>query len=104
MKSPSTSVTDADLVSSSEPVWATGVFVDDGVRGHRRCRSGLSALAVAVLVTTPASTSAWVIVWAAAVQVVLAPGASVVVTGQETGAGLRVVDGDGGQRRRARCS
>ena len=40
--------------------------------------AGLRALAVAVLRTLPASTSAWVMVYASAVQVVLAPGASVV--------------------------
>ena len=45
--------------------------------------AGFRPLAVAVLVTTPASTSACVIVCAAAVHVVDAPGASV-VTGQDT--------------------
>ena len=44
---------------------------------------GVRPEAVAVLVTAPASTSAWVIVYEA-VQVVVAPGASVVV-GQPTG-------------------
>ena len=57
LKSPSMSVTDADLVSRSEPVWATGVFVDEAFEVTVD-PLGLSALAVAVLVTAPASTSA----------------------------------------------
>ena len=83
LPSPSTSVTAADLVSCSAAAWLTGVSV------ARRSTvtvalAGFLPVAVAVLETTPASTSAWVTVYAAvAVHVVDAPGASV-VTGQVT--------------------
>ena len=46
--------------------------------------AGVRPLAVAVLLTTPASTSAWLTVCAAEVQVVDPPGASV-VAGHEIG-------------------
>ena len=101
-ESPSTSVTAAFLVRDSESVCATLVVVLEG--GETTVPDGPVALAVAVLCTMPASTSAWVIVCGVVdVQVVDAPGASV-VTGQVTAPGLRVGD----RRRRAgsscRCS
>ena len=57
--------------------------VEEGAETHGS-PSGASAVPVAVLLTTPASTSAWPIGYvASAVQVVAAPGAKV-VTGQVT--------------------
>src|ERR1035437_483105 len=72
-----TSVTVADFTMLMVAVWATGVVVDEvDVTGGGPL--GGVPLAVAVLLTTPAFTSAWVMVWtAAAVQVSLAPGRSV---------------------------
>ena len=61
LPSPLTSVTAADLVSSSELVCTTGVEVDELLE-VTVAPAGLLLVAVAVLLTTPASTSAWVIV------------------------------------------
>ena len=61
LPSPFTSVTAADLVSWSAEVCAIGVETDellDGTVGP----AGFRPDALAVLVITPASTSAWVIV------------------------------------------
>ena len=56
---------------------ATGVIVDEGGEFTTGPLGGVP-WAVAVLLTTPASTSAWVMVYGAlAVQVSLTPGASV---------------------------
>ena len=80
LPSPLTSVTAADLVSCSALVCTTGVEVEELLE-VTVAAAGLLAVAVAVLLTTPVSTSGWVIVYAAEVQVVDAPGARV-VTGQ----------------------
>ncbi|GAB2588413.1 hypothetical protein GCM10009593_29230 [Microlunatus antarcticus] len=69
----------ADLVSVSVPAVAVGtVAVELGE--VTAVPAGFRAVTVAVLTTPPASTSAWVITYGAlVVQVVVAPGASVVV-------------------------
>src|SRR5437762_1947146 len=67
-----TSVTAADLVRSSVEVWTTGVVVEDDVE-VTVVPDGLRPVAVAVLLTKPASTSVCVIVYAVEVQVVEAP-------------------------------
>ena len=71
----------ADLVSNSVAVCAIGVVVDDGADVTAGPDGGVP-VAVAVLLTDPRLTSVWVIV-RVAVQVVVAPGASV-VDGQVT--------------------
>ena len=76
-----TSVTAADLVRVAAALRTKGVEVDE-LFDVTVALAGLLPVAVAVFVTTAASPSAWVIVYAAAVQVVEAPGASV-VAGQE---------------------
>ena len=72
-----TSVTAADFTMASIGDWFTGVDVDEGpelIGGP----PGGEPWAVAVLLTTPASTSAWEMVWAVvAVQVSEAAGANV---------------------------
>ena len=73
--SPLTSPMAALLVRDRAAVWATGVSVEDGGEVIA-APLGLTAPAVAVLATKPASTSACVMVWGSAVQVVDAPGAS----------------------------
>ena len=76
-------LTTAFFTMVMEADWAIGVVVDEGGEITRGPLGG-SPLAVAVLLTTPASTSAWVMVWTAlAVQVWLAPGA-IVGLGQVT--------------------
>ena len=60
--SPLTSVTAADLVSCRPELWSTGVSAVDGLE-VTGWPCGSTAAAVAVLVTTPASTSVWMIVW-----------------------------------------
>ena len=62
LPSPLTSVTAADLVSVSVEVCATGVSTSRTGWTSPSRPPGPSPVAVAVLVTTPASTSAWVIV------------------------------------------
>jgi hypothetical protein len=77
-----TSVTTADFTNDSPGDWDTGVSVEDG--GEVTAPPpGVLPPAVAVLETTPASTSAWVITCGPAVHVVLAPGAND-VTGHDT--------------------
>src|SRR5665213_3584021 len=72
-----TSVTAADFTMEMEADWTTGVEVDEGDETTGGPLGGVPS-AVAVLLTTPAFTSAWLMVWtASAVQVSLAPGASV---------------------------
>src|ERR1035437_2704218 len=75
-----TSVTVAFFTMVMEADWANGVVVDEGVAVTGEVVTGPlggSPLAVAVLLTTPASTSAWVMVYGVvAVQVSLTPGAS----------------------------
>ena len=72
-----TSVTAADFTMVSPELWFTGVDVDEGPELIGVPPGGVP-WAVAVLLTTPASTSAWVMVWAVvAVQVSAAPGARV---------------------------
>src|SRR5665213_2879155 len=72
-----TSVTTADFTMEMEADWTTGVEVDEGDEVVTGPLGGVP-LAVAVLLTTPAFTSPWLMVWTAlAVQVSLAPGRSV---------------------------
>src|SRR5580700_3192200 len=72
-----TSVGVADLTMVRAGVWATGVEVDDGAETTAGPLGGVPC-AVAVLLTTPASTSAWTMVCAVvAVQVSWAPTAKV---------------------------
>jgi hypothetical protein len=77
-----TSVTTADLVRPSPGDWDTGVSVLLGGEVTAPPDGDLPP-AVAVLETTPASTSAWVITCGPAVHVVDAPGAND-VTGHDT--------------------
>jgi hypothetical protein len=77
-----TSVTTADFTNDSPGVWVTGVSVLLGGEVTAPPDGDLPP-AVAVLETTPASTSAWVITCGPAVHVVLAPGAND-VTGHDT--------------------
>ena len=76
----STSVTAADFTMVSPELWFTGVAVDEGPEligsdVSSPVGGGGVPWAVAVLLTTPASTSAWVMVWTVvAVQVSAAPG------------------------------
>ena len=97
--SPLTSVTAADLVSCRPELWSTGVSAVDGfeVTGWP---CGSTAAAVAVLVTTPASTSVWLI------DVHSDRAGHARPRGQRTGraghrAGRRVAHRDRGQRRGA---
>ena len=102
LPSPLTSVTTADLVSCSARACTTAVSVDDGFEVTVG-PPGLVAVAEAVLATKPASTSAWVITWAAAVQVVETPGASV-VTGQEIAPAVASLTATRGAPSWSRCS
>ena len=70
------SVTVADLTRSSADDWAMAGVGRGRVRADASSPPGVTAEPVAVLETTPASTSAWVTVWALDVQVTDAPGAS----------------------------
>src|ERR1700677_2787959 len=72
-----TSLTVADFTIEMPLDWATGVEVDEGGEVIGGPEGGVP-VPVAVLLTTPASTSVWVMVCTVlAVQVSAAPGASV---------------------------
>ena len=73
--SPSTSATAADLVSRRAGACTIAVEVDDGFEAVV-APPGSTAEAVAVLSTSPASTSAWVTTCGSAAQVNDAPGGS----------------------------
>src|SRR5258705_175871 len=80
--SPSESATAADFVSDRAGAGVTVVSVEEGAEPIGR-PPGSRAVAVAVFDTTPASTSDWVMTYAADVHVVAVPRASE-DTGQDT--------------------